>query len=123
MPPNPTCECGVCNKCKQRIRSKRWYWRNRDQVCEVVRDRRQENLESVRLYDRERGYRPGDASKRRARRQVDIALRNGTLERCPCEVCGDPKVQAHHEDYSLPLAVRWLCHKHHGQTHRKAAPF
>lgn len=25
--------------------------------------------------------------------------------------------QAHHEDYARPLDVRWLCFKHHRETH------
>jgi hypothetical protein len=41
------------------------------------------------------------------------ALRDHEL--CPkeCEVCGNPKTQGHHDDYSKPLDVRWLCAKHH----------
>lgn len=52
----------------------------------------------------------------RARNTVDYAVKKGTLIRLPCEVCGDPKSQAHHDDYSQPLAVRWLCFKHHREV-------
>ena len=38
------------------------------------------------------------------------------LDRKPCEVCGK-KAHAHHEDYSKPLEVTWLCHKHHRERH------
>jgi hypothetical protein len=31
--------------------------------------------------------------------------------------CGEPKVHAHHEDYSRPLDVTWLCQKCHVQRH------
>lgn len=35
-----------------------------------------------------------------------------------CENCGkDGKLHAHHEDYSLPLDVVWLCPKCHKQRH------
>jgi ribosomal protein S27AE len=37
----------------------------------------------------------------------------------PCEVCGNLKAQAHHDDYSKPLQVRWLCQKHHTEHHQK----
>ena len=51
-----------------------------------------------------------------ARAKVASALRNGTLVRKPCEVCG-AKAQAHHSNYDEPLNVRWLCRTHHGMEH------
>jgi hypothetical protein len=57
--------------------------------------------------------------KRPARIAVSNALRDGRLQRGPCEIgedCEGP-VQAHHDDYSKPLEVRWLCKKHHWQEH------
>jgi ribosomal protein S27AE len=64
-----------------------------------------------------------------ARVAVAHAVRAGKLERLPCEACGTPKSFAHHDDYTKPLGVRWLCRpchlKEHGgiwnSTHRKAA--
>jgi hypothetical protein len=52
-----------------------------------------------------------------ARDAVGKALRAGRLIRQPCEVCGAAKSEAHHDDYSLPLTVRWLCRKHHAEHH------
>jgi DNA-directed RNA polymerase subunit RPC12/RpoP len=52
-----------------------------------------------------------------ARAQVTSAIRAGRLVRQPCEVCGAVKVDAHHDDYSRPLDVRWLCRAHHRQHH------
>ena len=38
----------------------------------------------------------------------------------PCEVCGtEENVHKHHEDYSKPLDVRFLCTTHHGERHRE----
>jgi hypothetical protein len=48
---------------------------------------------------------------------VNKALRTGALVRQPCEVCGNPKTDGHHDDYAKPLAVRWLCRSHHRQHH------
>ena len=44
----------------------------------------------------------------------------GVLIKKPCEKCGDPKAQGHHDDYSKPLDVRWLCAFHHREHHAKA---
>lgn len=49
---------------------------------------------------------------------VFSAVRNGTLKRKKC-FCGKIKVEAHHEDYSKPLEVIWLCKKHHAEYDRK----
>lgn len=49
----------------------------------------------------------------RAHNAVNNALRDGRLQRQPCKVCGNLKAEAHHEDYSKPLSVEWLCFRHH----------
>jgi hypothetical protein len=104
------------------------------------------NLDRIRAYDRKRGrsaHRLADTRERR--RQLDSAtkgayskhwndknkhkkraqglvhdhLRAGKIEKQPCLVCNNSKVEAHHPDYSQPLVFIWLCRKHHGEVHRK----
>ena len=53
-----------------------------------------------------------------AHKQVSNAIANGSLKRSACEKCGNQKVDAHHDDYTQPLAVRWLCRAHHLEVHR-----
>lgn len=59
-----------------------------------------------------------------ARKAALAALKAGKLVRQPCEVCGTTEdVQAHHDDYSKPLVVRWLCrpdHRAHHEAQRAA---
>src|SRR5215207_7580125 len=55
----------------------------------------------------------------RTHQKVYYAITVGKLEKKPCQVCGNPKVDAHHEDYSKPLEVIWLCRKHHREIHKK----
>ncbi len=56
--------------------------------------------------------------KTAARRAVKQALRSGRMVRQPCERCGKTgRIHAHHEDYSKPLDVRWLCPIHHAEAH------
>lgn len=50
--------------------------------------------------------------------KVAKAIKGGVLTRLPCEVCAAGKADAHHDDYSKPLDVRWLCRSHHQQHHR-----
>ena len=53
-----------------------------------------------------------------ARANARHAIRSGKLARQPCEQCGTEPAQAHHDDYSQPLNVRWLCRHHHREHHR-----
>lgn len=53
-----------------------------------------------------------------ARTKVSNAVRSRRLVKEPCEVCGSLEVQAHHDDYSKPLDVRWLCDPHHREWHK-----
>lgn len=62
-------------------------------------------------------YRTTHPERRRATRLIQKHISTGKLTRQPCEVCGVEKTQAHHDDYSKPLDVRWLCRNHHMQHH------
>lgn len=54
----------------------------------------------------------------RAHAELNREVRAGRLIRQPCEVCGSThRVEGHHEDYSRPLDIRWLCQRHHKQRH------
>lgn len=56
-----------------------------------------------------------------ARSAVARAVRKGVLQKPDsCESASiecKGALQAHHDDYSKPLDVRWLCHRHHRMTH------
>lgn len=64
-------------------------------------------------------YRQNNPLKYRARYMVFNYLKSGKLIKLPCEKCGELKSQAHHEDYTKPLKVVWLCKKHHTELHNK----
>lgn len=64
---------------------------------------------------------PVEKIKNSARRLVRSAIASDRLIRQPCEVCASPKVDAHHDDYAAPLAVRWLCRRHHRELHAAKA--
>lgn len=110
-----------------------WKVRNKERVAEYERQRRvkisntPELLEKKRMLNRKsarRNYskrfaydKARDPIKMHARAVVRQHVFDGRLERQPCKVCGIPNAQAHHEDYSKPLEVHWLCPKHHKEAH------
>ncbi len=66
-----------------------------------------------RKYQETKKFRELHPEQNLARMRVYVAKRNGTLIQLPCEECGSKKTETHHEDYSKPLDVIWLCKKHH----------
>lgn len=51
---------------------------------------------------------------------VNEQIRQGRLKRVPCTVCGEPKTDAHHVDYSEPFNIMWLCRQCHAAWHKIA---
>jgi hypothetical protein len=83
---------------------------------ELAHTYQEDYFASLRLTKKERKahYR----HKIRANRAVYSAIRNGTLikpDTCEngCHIESPRKLHGHHEDYSKPLDVRWLCTKCH----------
>jgi hypothetical protein len=88
----------------------------RARAREHNKSRRERCGDEIREYDRARKngtYADRDPLKETARR----AARK--LPSLPCEVCGETQADKHHDDYSKPLDVRYLCKAHHGELHRK----
>ena len=57
--------------------------------------------------------------KAMARAVYNRERRAGRIDKLPCVVCGNPMSEAHHEDYTKPLNIIWLCRKHHVIADRK----
>jgi len=62
---------------------------------------------------------PDAKLKANARAYANEYMRRGKLVKKPCEQCGNPDSQKHHEDYNKPLEVIWLCRKCHLEKHSK----
>jgi hypothetical protein len=110
-----SCFCGECAKCKRADYQRRW-WQSLtpEQKREKIARR---DPARVREQDRRKmARRRREGTPEQKQRIVARAAVRG-LERQPCEVCGEPKTHAHHEDYSQPLMVRWLCRPHHEERH------
>lgn len=118
---HPETRDGRSGKCKEctKIDVRKNYRKNRDYYQSYERQRwlRPERRKAALEYQRRR--RAANPEKYRACNAVSNAIRDGRLTKAPCEVCGKSKVEAHHDDYSKPLEVNWLCRKHHLYLHGK----
>ena len=100
------------------------------------RANRSANIEHYRAYDLARAklperlkaataiskaWRQEDKRRMKCHNAVTRAIRSGTLERQPCQVCGSAKSMAHHESYDRPLDVVWYCQPHHKERHKQMA--
>lgn len=72
-------------------------------------------------HERKRATDPEYAVRRAARRKVATEIEAGRMAREACQVCSTEDADAHHDDYSRPLDVIWLCRAHHMERHRMLA--
>ena len=71
-----------------------------------------------REWARAKTYQKSD--KRACNIIVGNAIRRGQLVKQPCTRCGTTDHNhAHHEDYTQPMDVTWLCRSCHGERHRE----
>ena len=79
---------------------------------------RRNNLDKFK--ERERNRLPASPEKVLARSILNAAVKNGKLEKPKqCFKCGsEDRIDGHHEDYSKPLEVEWLCPLCHAARHR-----
>ena len=116
-------KCKPCTKNDTNTRVKKLSQTNLDWVLAERERSRIKNKKRMLLglankcTDRCKKYFKKYPEKYKAQKAASNAIRDGRLLKQPCEVCGDKTVQAHHDDYSKPLAVRWLCVTHHNEFH------
>lgn len=120
--------CQVCNVWYKKF----WYEQNKESISErekVYRDLPQTRLlrhlqdikrnrtpkvrERKRIQFQKRMANPIERGKILTRERTRKLISGGHLKRKPCEVCGDPNSQAHHNDYNNPKDIRWFCRIHH----------
>jgi hypothetical protein len=136
---HPQMADGHLNKCAECVKSR-------------VTKHREANLEKIQAYDKMRSKQPhrlqaikdyakteaGKLTKKKAmsayharypmKRAAHVitgnAVRSGKLiPESSCSICNSTeKIEGHHDDYTKPLDVRWLCEKCHKQWHRENKP-
>jgi len=117
-----------------------------------VQKHREVNLEKIRAYDKTRAMKPHRVKARKQYMQTDagkVAKRNSMqayFERYPmikaahimtrnairdkrlpqkfeCSICqSTKKIEAHHDDYTKPFDIRWLCEQCHKSWHKQHTP-
>ena len=135
---HPQTNDGFLGKCKECTKSD-------------VTKKRSENLDRYRKYDRDRNTLPHrleaiktyqkteegkkvhikanrrfieeNPEKRQAHIALNNAVRDGKLVKpSTCDDCGfSGTLHGHHEDYTKPLEVIWVCPPCHAQRHKKKA--
>lgn len=127
---HPMMADGHLNKCKACvIEYQRERYAKKVSTPEGLAAERERGREKYhRLYrDAARGFhsrwKEMDPVKRAANCAVNNAVRDGRLTKPEaCSECGEKpgskRIHGHHEDYSKPLEVEWLCSICHGQRHR-----
>lgn len=106
-----------CSQCGNKYLL-RYYKKHREAL--KIRWRNYNHTESATINTR--NYRLRHPEKYKAKNKAYNAYLSGKIKRENCELCGG-KAQMHHDDYSKPLKVRWLCHKHHQEYHRQLRQF
>lgn len=116
---HPGMSDGRLGKCKECIKEERraHYMKNRDRIRAYDKKRERDPRRRERKLEYQRRYRERNGYKVIARQRVARALKSGRLSKKPCGICGDTKVEAHHDDYQDPLQVTWLCFRHHRERH------
>lgn len=108
---------------KVRAKDRKRYARDREKRLAAQRaySKTEKGRERIREANRRWGER--NPEKRKAQTKISNAIRDGKLERgTVCAEASDEcagRIEAHHEDYSKPLEVTWLCVFHHAQTRKK----
>ncbi len=94
---------------------------NECKTCIRERSRRNSSKphrkEAMRLSSLDRYYRT-ERVETRARKLLNRVVAAGKIKKEPCKKCGYTKVEAHHDDYTKPLEIIWLCRRHHILLHK-----
>lgn len=118
------------NKERKRQKDKRYYERHKEEILkkmkEYQKNHQEQRKETLKRYyrnhkdsesARQKEYIENNREKYLAHTAVRGAILRGKLHKHTCSVCGAEKAEAHHDDYSKPLEVKWLCHKCHMMWH------
>lgn len=110
-----------CKSCSY-VTWRKYYESHKDELLQYYKRYREDNPNyhspSVQRYNK------NNPEKRRANVKLNHAVEQGLMRKpSVCAVCGVEHaiIHGHHEDYSKPLEVIWVCPKCHKQIHADKA--
>jgi ribosomal protein S27AE len=92
---------------RKRAAQRRYRLRHKDELAADLRRRREANPQQAQAWNK-----------------LDRAVRSGRITRPDvCSQCSrGGRIEAHHDDYSQPLEVRWLCSRCHSSVPSPLSP-
>jgi hypothetical protein len=98
----------ICSKCSKEVENNRVNQR----YCKDCH-----NEHARRTRKKHKDLNEEQKLKANCRSYLNTYLKRGLIEKQKCNICGASESEAHHEDYSKPLVVIWLCREHHLELH------
>lgn len=106
---------GTTERLKQKAEAQsRYRYRNKMKLLGVYKNFRGDRTKQASNWR----SKPENKIKKSAHMKVYLRIKNGTILKQPCEICNKLPAMAHHDDYSKPLDIRWLCAQHHYEHHQ-----
>lgn len=115
---------GLTSQCKRCHTEGNIRTRDASKACDTnrryMRAARERDPEKFRARERIAARKRPWTIQREARYQLNLAIRRREVQKpILCQRCEKArKLTAHHDDYTKPLDVRWLCYECHGLEHR-----
>jgi len=103
---------GACKECRAKQYQK-WKEKNKDALRIYQRKWRKKNKKRLDEYMQQ--YKQEHSKEIKARNTAN----NHIVDIQPCELCGNPLAIKHHNDYSKPLEIRFLCRRCHWKLHNE----
>jgi hypothetical protein len=115
----------ICTKCNKELPIENFYKHNRDGYRSRCKEcEHQDNKKYIKKYSRPITERDTiSIMKGYARRMLEAAVHGGLIEKpSACSKCNriieKNKLHGHHNDYTKPLEIEWLCNDCHKSVPR-----
>ena len=111
--------CGRTPRCKTCTAEDKLVYRGNQVVSDSTRARKEKKDYPDKVRARKNRWAHANREKKSAHMRVYLAIKSGlVLKPDTCSRCKTPgDLEGHHEDYSRPLTVEWLCRTCHARVH------